>query len=863
MMSFLPTVTVGRCNRISVSADLNGIFRSAMFLGMVTMMPPCIASADENTNVQFNTDYLVNKNGDPLDLSRFERGETLDSGEYKLSAYVNGKPVDTVTVKIDDDQALFLTLEQIKQLGIDIDKIPTNDDKINALENQHQIDVTRLVSGSKVEFDESNLRLNLSIPQAYLITSDSLGGDLPNTDRGVNALFVDYNTNVWNTNAQQQTQFYAGLSTGANLAGWRLRHNGNYSQSSGEDSQYTAINTYAQRDIARLKSQLTLGEYYTPSELFDGVAYRGVQLAFDDRMLPDALRGYAPTVRGIAQTNAKVTVRQGGNILFETSVAPGPFAIDGLSGSGYAGDLAVTVTEADGRVRSFTVPFASVSQLLRPGVHRYSLILGKYRDARLSQTPAFLQATYQQGLTSLLTSYTGAIAAENYQALLGGFGVSTSFGALAADMTHSVASDLPTTLGEEKRYRGQSFRIGYSKMIESTQTNLTLAAYRFSSKGYLNLTDYAQFNDREVSNSLLTYRQRSRFQTNISQTLGEGMGSFYLSGSVQNYWQGTKSNDINYQAGYTNGFRWGNLNVSISRTHTQYGENDTQYQVSVAIPLGNAVNSPFLTSSMTRSQSGDWASQAGLSGVAGKNNSLNYGVYGTRSQNKGNRQVSTGGNIQYSASHAAFTASVTKGEQYRQLGLGVSGSMLVHPGGVNFSQEQGETKVIIEAKGAKGARLLNSNGAKVADNGYAIMSGLTPYRENNLSLDPKGIADDVELKVTEQTTIPGYGSVVVLSYPTVAGQPVLLKLQNDKGEPLPVGAEVIDVTNNSLTLVGQGSRVFLRVQAPQGRVKVQWGKSVDRQCVADYSLPADAMDKKGPFLNVSAVCRRANTEGES
>ncbi|MCT6957964.1 fimbria/pilus outer membrane usher protein, partial [Salmonella enterica] len=84
-------------------------------------------------------------------------------------------------------------------------------------------------------------------------------------------------------------------------------------------------------------------------------------------MLPDSMRGYAPTVRGVAETNAKVTVRQNGVVLYETTVAPGPFTISDLYATGYGGDLAVTVTEADGRVRSFAVPYASVPQLLRPG----------------------------------------------------------------------------------------------------------------------------------------------------------------------------------------------------------------------------------------------------------------------------------------------------------------------------------------------------------------------------------------------------------------------------------------------------------------------------------------------------------------
>uniref|UniRef100_UPI001C120893 fimbria/pilus outer membrane usher protein n=2 Tax=Gammaproteobacteria TaxID=1236 RepID=UPI001C120893 len=88
--------------------------------------------------------------------------------------------------------------------------------------------------------------------------------------------------------------------------------------------------------------QLTVGESNTTGEIFDTLSYRGVQLSTDDRMLPDSMRGYAPVIRGIARTNARVTIRQAGNILLETTVAPGAFVIDDLYSTGYGGDLNVS-----------------------------------------------------------------------------------------------------------------------------------------------------------------------------------------------------------------------------------------------------------------------------------------------------------------------------------------------------------------------------------------------------------------------------------------------------------------------------------------------------------------------------------------
>ena len=47
-------------------------------------------------------------------------------------------------------------------------------------------------------------------------------------------------------------------------------------------------------------------------------------------MLPPNLRGYAPEVTGVAKSNAKVIISQQGRVLYETTVAVGPFRIQDL-----------------------------------------------------------------------------------------------------------------------------------------------------------------------------------------------------------------------------------------------------------------------------------------------------------------------------------------------------------------------------------------------------------------------------------------------------------------------------------------------------------------------------------------------------
>lgn len=420
-----------------------------------------LADADELPNsprfAAFNPDFLFNGSGqgEAVDLSRFSRGTVLPAGTYRLDILLNERWIGRQEVRLQDDKdapngaRVCFTPTQLGTIGLDLDKLPDPAAARAKLESAECLDLTQLVPSSSVNVDLSELSAYLSIPQAYLGRQVRGEVDPRDWDRGVTAGFIGYSANLYRNHADSgdTQQLSIGLNNGINLGDWRLRTNGNYNRSSSSGapsrSHYSNSSTYVQRDLTGIRSQLTVGDYYTPGELFDSVPFRGVQVGSDDRMLPDALRGYAPVIRGVAETNAKVTIRQGASILHEVTVSPGPFSIEDLYDSGYSGDLEVTVTEADGRQRTFLVPYASVAQLLRPGMSRFSVTAGEYRNDSAERVPRFVQGTYQRGISNDWSAYTGSIIAEKYMAVQGGVALSTGLGALALDVTQSQIKESP------------------------------------------------------------------------------------------------------------------------------------------------------------------------------------------------------------------------------------------------------------------------------------------------------------------------------------------------------------------------------------------------------------------------------------
>lgn len=121
-------------------------------------------------------------------------------------------------------------------------------------------------------------------------------------------------------------------------------------------------------------------------------------------MLPNSQRGFAPTVRGIANSSAIVTIRQNGYVIYQSNVPAGAFEINDLYPSSNSGDLEVTIEESDGTQRRFIQPYSSLPMMQRPGHLKYSATAGRYRaDANSdSKEPEFAEATAIYGLNNTL-----------------------------------------------------------------------------------------------------------------------------------------------------------------------------------------------------------------------------------------------------------------------------------------------------------------------------------------------------------------------------------------------------------------------------------------------------------------------------
>ncbi|HBP5512592.1 TPA: fimbrial biogenesis outer membrane usher protein, partial [Pseudomonas aeruginosa] len=385
--------------------------------------------------------------GRSIDTSRFERGDVIEPGRYRLDLLLNSRwrGVEEVELRRQPgrESAVFCyDRGLLERAGIDLEKSARGQDRSSARdplpEGLHCDPLERYVPGARVKLDIAEQSVYVSVPSYYLsLDSSKTYVDPASWDSGISAALLNYNSNlhVRENHGRSATSGYAGMNAGFNFGRARLRHNGTATWSRRMGSHYQRSATYVQTDLPAWRAQLLLGENSTSSEFFDAVSFRGVQLSSDDRMLPDSLRYYAPVVRGTASTNARVSVYQRGYLIYETTVAPGAFALDELQTASYGGDLEVRVTEASGEVRSFIVPFATTVQLLRPGTTRYSLTAGRLNDPSLERRPNMLQGVYQRGLGNDVTAYAGGAFTGSYMSGLMGAALNTPVGGFSGDVT--------------------------------------------------------------------------------------------------------------------------------------------------------------------------------------------------------------------------------------------------------------------------------------------------------------------------------------------------------------------------------------------------------------------------------------------
>ncbi|MBB1200325.1 outer membrane usher protein FimD [Enterobacteriaceae bacterium 89] len=815
----------------------------------------------------FNPAFLSDDAAGVADLSRFEKGHQQPAGVYRVDIWRNDEFIGSQDLTFTPAEgappaagglAPCITPALLKRLGVNSAAFP-------ALLKESKdacVDLAKTIPGTEIGFNFAALRLNISLPQVAML--NSARGYIPpeEWDEGIPALLANYSFS--GTRGSNDDSYFLSLTSGLNYGAWRLRNSGTWSYSNSNNNKVNSwqnVATWAQRSIIPWKSELVLGDSNTGSDVFDSVGFRGARVYSSDSMYPDSMQGFAPTVRGIARTPAKVTIRQNGYVVYQSYVQSGAFAISDLNPTSSSGDLEVTVDEKDGSQQRYTVPYSSVPLLQREGRWKYDLVAGDFRSGNDDQdTPFFAQGTLITGLKEGYTLYGGTQLSENYTALAIGLGKNLGdWGAVSVDITQARSK-----LVDDSTHEGQSLRFLYAKSLNTFGTNFQLLGYRYSTKGFFTLDDTTwktmsgyQYSDKDqdndgipdvVSYHNLTQNKKGRFQVNISQSLAD-YGSLYLSGSQQTYWGSDQSNTW-YQFGYSGGWRGVSYSTSMSWNKSiGIPGTDRIVSLNLSIPFSifnngaerrnTAFDRAYATVTASRNSDGDNAWQSGISGTALEGRNLSYSV---TQGNASGRGYTGSASANWQATYGTLSGAYNYDRDQHSLNWQASGGVVAHSDGVTFSQPLGDTNVLIKAPGASGVAVENQTGVKTDWRGYAVMPYATVYRYNRVALDTNTMSDSTDVENNVSSVVPTEGAVVRAAFDTRIGVRALITVRRGT-QPVPFGAVVRETTSGVTSMVGDDGQIYLSGLPLSGELLIQWGDTPGAQCRAHYSLPEKSLQQ--------------------
>ncbi|GAA0491707.1 fimbria/pilus outer membrane usher protein [Tatumella punctata] len=834
----------------------NGI-RTALFVCLSSV--PFLSRAQDDGGYIFDK-TLLQGSGLPVDdVINYISHNEVKPGYYPMDINLNGVFLFHGEIQYKNHNGESIPCFSVSQ----IKNIPFNKEYPSGVTSSC-VFLTEAYPRAFADTDFGQMTVNITVPDTELVQHPRGYVSPDRLDAGETMLLTNYSINQYYSRfkrpySAEYKSTWLGLNNAMNIGEWQFRYQGSWTRSDPGISLWSTNRAYVQRPVLGLRSNVTIGDSYSSGSLFSGIAFRGVVLKSDDRMLPQSQRGYAPVINGVANSNAKVTVRQGNSLVYEKTVPPGPFVIRDINPLSYSGDLTVTVTEANGSVNTFVVPYSSLPESIRPGVFKYSATLGRPRY--IGGNDIFSEVTTQYGLSNSITANAGSRLAKGYIAGVAGLVYASPYGAFGLDSTFSRAN-LPT--GSQS---GWMLHANYSKRVNTTDTTLAIASYRYSTTNYRDLSDYFglknEWNDGASNFVSSTLNQESRFEASLTQDIGEA-GNLWLSGSIQSYRDG-RSNDRQYQLGYNKVFSNGvTFNVSVSRTrysvvswgdaNNNYNDmyNDSYYthdqqtlsSFSLSIPFGTGRQSN-LSTTLTQDKNAGSSLQSTLSGTLDTSRPVSYGITYSRDNT---RTSSVGITGQTATPMGSVQGTLSHGKSYDQGSASMQGAVVIHRDGITAGPYLGETFALIEAKGARGAKVLGVSDATIDRFGFALTPSIAPYQYNTVSLDSSEINSHTEIVSGSQRIAPYAGAMVRIKFDVIHGYPMLMTLQTKKN--IPMGASIYNHTGVPIGTVGQGNMAWVRNNKLSDVLSIRWGK--DESCNLHYHIPDD--DKDDVLIKVIGEC---------
>jgi outer membrane usher protein len=768
------------------------------------------AAARPNTSagpaeIKFDTNQLA-ANGFSGDVAQFfAREARFMPGVQQVNVSINAGHAQLRDVRFDGDGNMCFDRTLLTQLGL---RTTDKQDSGACMKGPE------FFQGMRVELKPGMSRVNLIVPDGAFDPSQREGS----SQHGGRAAIFNYNifAQQFQGNGAKQNYLQAQVEPGFNFDNWAFRSRGTLTRAQYQ-SGYRQQEAYAQRSVESIHSLFQAGSLSAVSDSYGGLPVIGAQLFSDDAQMGNA--ALIVPIQGIASTNAVIELRQRGQVVYRTVVAPGPYSLSQVGTLNSGVDIEVQVTEEDGHVSRFTISAPmSADRVNQPAT--YHVGVGRYRndfnDAQSTHTPWLAFGDYSFNLLPDLRLSSGALLAQGYQ------GLSTQ-ATLATKGSSWIGAGLRTS-NASQRGLGHEFQIQGSTSLGGN-----------------------------VSGSL-TWQRRSRNFATPDETFVRFDNQDY--GSVF-------SQSLNASLSWSS-LKWGAFSYNMAHTRDAYGAY-TSHTLTTSRKIGRA------NANLTLQKGGHHRDAAYLSlSMPLGHDSLSARFY--RNEGRSNSLAATymgrpraDLNYQIDAAKTGDTTRLTTSTQmrtaYAQVSAGLSqtgqgsralygsamGSMVLTGDGTfaTGSGRVGDTFAVLKVPELTGLRMSAQGGSvKTSVFGTALVPNVYPYRNTRLPLS-------FRLDTTAFDMNLARGAVMTQTIGAKQMRQLMLQVRNSDGSFPTLGTSVINEEGDFMgTVVGEGNLILTNEDIGKPVYLETSGKP---RCKVDYQAP-EKFNPEIPYEEAAATC---------
>ncbi|MCF4972742.1 fimbria/pilus outer membrane usher protein [Pseudomonas lactis] len=786
----------------------------ALVLLLCALIPAKVCAEDSSSS-GFDAQTLQQRGIDPQLASLLLAAPRYAAGQHTVSLRVNGQRRDRLTVNFDQQGNLCFDRALLDAANL----VPPGE-----TEGCH--DFLARYPQTLVEPDPATLTVSLVVPTDALRPVQQ---DISGYETGGFAGLLNYDlSGFYNRFGDDASRFgSANTEVGFNAGDWIVRSRQVQTWQDGL-SRSTHLQAYAQRTFASYQAVLQAGQINLYNPVLSGAQITGVQVLTEHALQE---QGQGALIQGIANSPAQVEVRQNGALIHSTVVPAGPFALTDVRRLNTRSDVEVTVKESVGGERRFTVPAAMLGLgLPAPG---YSVAAGRVRnvgDAE-GEDPWVISGGWTGALHPQLTLGTGVLAASQYRS------VGASLGWLPwLDSQIQLSTQVSNSQAREK-VSGVQTDLSWSQRL-GEQWSIS-AANSWRSIGYRELEESTY--TRDDSNRDSRYRDQQSLNLGWSHPQ---LGAFSAGVSRSANFAGDSSS----RALASWGTSIGAVSLSASAEWQMGGrqQQDNAVYLNISVPLGESRR----LRSWVRNSGGE--NRTGLGITEQIDDQLSYRV--SAEHDSSDHQVETTLGIsalpRYSQLDVSYSRSDAERSSYQG---GARGGVVLHGDGVTFSPYPvRDTFALVSVGDMSGIKLSTPSGPVWTDwQGQAVVPQVAAYGRSPVEVQTRSLPRNADINNGLAMVSAGRGAVERVKFGVGLTRRLLLTVSTDQGAPLPAGASVSSANGEFITLVQDGSQVFLPNVLGQSTLWITTPQG--RRCQLRYSLPEKA-DPSVYFETAPARC---------